>query len=337
MINIITRRLPDVCADGPTKVVLNLMKGLDRVGYPYVINKDVVSTRRLWVANESLPLRYLPRERPFTVAGPSIWVLPGDIRESINWDRIVYVQPSHWTRRLWEFYGFNKCPMVVWPVGIDLDEYRPARRDRRSRSVVVYHKDRDPQELPGVITALANRGLDTILIMYGRYRQEDFLEAVRSSAFVVWHGARESQGLALEEALACDVPVLVWDIPRLTDAYGGYKFSHETDVIGVTAAPYFDSRCGIRIVQPNSIEAAMDEMLDRISEFEPRAFVSENLSLEGQARAFVAIWEGWGLTWEEGVREQPQCDAPFRLPLRHRSAVLRAKTKRFLSSAWWEP
>ena len=211
MINIITRRLPEVCADGPTKVVLNVMKGLDRLGYPYVVNRDVGSTRRLWVANESLPLKHLPRERPFTVAGPSIWVLPEDIRESIHWHRIVYVQPSSWTRSLWEFYGFSRCPMVVWPVGIDLDEYLPARRDSLSGKVVVYHKDRDPQELPGLITALADRGLETILIMYGRYRQEDFLEAVRSSAFVLWHGGRESQGLALEEALACDVPVLVWD------------------------------------------------------------------------------------------------------------------------------
>ena len=125
-------------------------------------------------------------------------------------------------------------------------------------------------------------------------------------------------------------------IPRLTDAHGGYEFRHETDVIEVTAAPYFDSRCGVKVVQPNSIGAAIDEMLDRINEFEPRAFVSERLSLEGQARAFVALWTGWGLTWEEGIREQAQCDAPFRLPLRQRSGALRTKTA-FLSSAWWEP
>ena len=133
MINIITRRLPDVCADGPTKVVRNVMKGLDRLGYPYVVNRDVRSTRRLWVANESVPLQYLPRERPFTVAGPSIWVLPEDIRERIDWNRMVYVQPSLWTCRLWEFYGFSKCPMVIWPVGLDLDDYSPAVRGSVSR------------------------------------------------------------------------------------------------------------------------------------------------------------------------------------------------------------
>jgi len=337
VINIITRRLPDVCADGPTKVVRNVMKGLDRLGYPYVVNRDVRSTRRLWVANESVPLQYLPRERPFTVAGPSIWVLPEDIRERIDWNRMVYVQPSLWTCRLWEFYGFSKCPMVIWPVGLDLDDYSPAVRGSVSRKVVIYHKDRDPQELPALIASLARRRLDAILIIYGRYRQEDFIEAVRSSAFVIWHGARESQGLALEEVLACNVPILVWDVPRLTDAHGGYQFRPETDAVGVTAAPYFDKRCGIKVLRPDSIDDAIDEMIDRIDEFAPRAFVNDNLSLERQTRAFVALWEGWGLTWEEGMSERLQCDSPFRLPLRHTFVSLGAKSRRFLSSAWWEP
>ena len=52
MINIISRQpmIGDASRPtGPYKVFANLVKGLERIGYPYVVNRRVTASPRLWV------------------------------------------------------------------------------------------------------------------------------------------------------------------------------------------------------------------------------------------------------------------------------------------------
>ncbi len=47
------------------------------------------------------------------------------------------------------------------------------------------------------------------LIEYGTYTEETYKYVLRRSFFGVWIGTTESQGIALQEALAANVPLIV--------------------------------------------------------------------------------------------------------------------------------
>ena len=61
-----------------------------------------------------------------------------------------------------------------------------------------------------------------------------------------------------------DVPVLLCDVTRLSEEVGGYDWPHELDDFPVTAAPYFDSSCGVRAGSLDDVGAlAVDMLLER--------------------------------------------------------------------------
>ena len=53
MINIISKAYLSKNATGPKKVVDNFIKGLDILGYPYVINKRLDACQRLWIHDDT--------------------------------------------------------------------------------------------------------------------------------------------------------------------------------------------------------------------------------------------------------------------------------------------
>jgi hypothetical protein len=318
MINIISRQAllpPAAPVRGPGKVLRNLTKGLDRIGYPYVVNKHLRASRRVWVQDWPEALPAAARRGAFTVAGPNLWVLPNDVPAGYDLGGMLYLQPSDWVVRLWEQQGFHACPLRAWPVGVDTELFSPAASARQGDFVLVYHKHRDSLELTPILRTLHQRGLDFRLLIYSEYTEETYRDLLSRCSFVVWHGAHESQGLALEEALACDVPVLLCDIRRLSDAAGQSLRFDRALTTEVTAAPYFDARCGLRIASLEGLGQAVEAMADTWREFHPREYVLEHLSLEGQAEQFARLWEHWGLTFEKGIEERCETGRPFAPPV----------------------
>jgi hypothetical protein len=48
-----------------------------------------------------------------------------------------------------------------------------------------------------------------------RYNEAEYLTYLQSCKYGIWIDAHESQGFALEEALSCNVPLLVWNVSSL--------------------------------------------------------------------------------------------------------------------------
>lgn len=65
----------------------------------------------------------------------------------------------------------------------------------------------------------------------------------------------------------------------------------ELDYTPVTSAPYFDSTCGIRVFQQDEMSDAIERMEKEFKKFSPREYVLENLSLDGQAKKFLELYE----------------------------------------------
>jgi hypothetical protein len=71
----------------------------------------------------------------------------------------------------------------------------------------------------------------------------------------------ESQGLAYQECLACDVPILAWDQGWWLDPN---RIRWGTPDVPATSVPYFDSRCGEKFKGIEEFETQLERFLERL-------------------------------------------------------------------------
>jgi glycosyltransferase involved in cell wall biosynthesis len=92
--------------------------------------------------------------------------------------------------------------------------------------------------------------------------------------------AHESQGYALQEAMSCGVPLLVWDVQSMYQEFNGNRQVYQDNgyQLLATSVPYWDERCGIRVENKEDLTAALDRMQESWGSFRPREFVVETLS-----------------------------------------------------------
>ena len=304
MLNIITRSFESI--NGPNKVVKNLIKGLELIKYPYVLNKDINSTKRLYIPNNIYALNCLNKTMARTIIGPNLFVLPKDIPKTYNIKNSIYLVNSKWTYDLWIKLGYNKEKLRYWPCGIDTEEFPDVWSKDISKPVLIYFKQRDPNLLSMIQKTLNEKNIKYNLITYGYYSEKEFKEALTNCSFIIWLGCHESQGIALQEALSSNISMIVIDAKSLFDAsyLNGYNFPEDLRNFETTSAPYFDHRCGIIIKHINDLPQAIKSMFSQFYSFKARNYIIDNLNLKKQALDFVKIYEYWGLTIEDGYREK---------------------------------
>jgi glycosyltransferase involved in cell wall biosynthesis len=95
------------------------------------------------------------------------------------------------------------------------------------------------------------------------------------SKYGIWLDAHESQGFALQEAIACNVPLLVWNVTSMNQEHG-YSY----DDIPATSIPYWDERCGEFFYHENELESKFKTLISKLEQYRPREFIVENLSIE---------------------------------------------------------
>lgn len=297
MLNIISRSVQNKKIRGPKKVVDNLILGLEKIGYPYVINKDLNSCKRLWIQDDTDSLYDLKKLNSDikVLVGPNLFVNPENIPDSIDLSKTVYLQPSKNVLDIWNKKGYNKSPLEVWPVGIDTEKYVPFKDSKDI--VLLYFKNRTKEELFYVENILRNKKINYETIIYGAYKEAQYYELLKRTRYIVWLGIYESQGIALEEALSCNIPMVVIDTQLPNNEFDKNS----------TSAPYFDERCGIIIKEISTLEPTLTIMEEKYSQLKPRDYVLENLELKSQAEKFIGFYEKYfGMSREDGLQEK--CD-----------------------------
>jgi len=301
---------------GPIKVFRNLLKGLDLIDYPYVVNGDLNSCDKLWIYNDPIALNNARKinKNVKILLGPGFYMdrcLSKNIKNLLKEksEEIVCLQPSLWSKEMLLDFGYNYTPVEFWPTGIDTKEFKPDVV--RSRDfVLIYFKQRFDWEKEEVEKLLKKKNINYKIIVYGEYLQKDFLNLLNSSKYVIWIGRQESQGIALQEALSMDVPLLVWDVKKVGHWSPPPKdvnifLKEEYEYTNTTVIPYFDSSCGASFYDSNDIEEKIVFMENNYRNFEPREYILKNLSLEKQALEFLNIFEKkWGLKVEDGYGER---------------------------------
>lgn len=296
MINVISRQINNPAAGAICKVGQNLVKGLERIGYPHVVNKALDACPYLYIQDDYRALLGLDKlvKKVKVVIGPNLFVMPRDIPSTIHIPReVLYLHPSPWAAEAWRLAGFNDCTLDYWPVGIDSNTFPPRDSDPKSlNQVLLYYKNRDGLGMNGadqIEAILKQQGINYQRINYGSYKQEDYLKALAKSRYVIWYGRQESQGLALQEALAMGCPILVYDVRTIGEDDGsGYEWTPSEKAIPASSAPYFDERCGLKVWSMEDLQAGLAVMEERWADFAPCDYVRQHLSLEHSAMLLLS-------------------------------------------------
>ena len=231
--------------------------------------------------------------------GTSIYSHPNDNPDLPNQRDIRQVLvPSDWVCRMFEAVWPGL--VSVWPVGINTERWTPGEVERRDVDILVYDKiawerERYEKELIEPLHAELNRrGLKVETLRYGSYREEELLALSKRCRAMAYLSRHETQGIAVQQMLAADVPVFAWD-------EGGFwqdpeYYPRRVKFAPVTSVPYWDDRCGVRFKSGADIDRAFGEFWHGVEHgtFFPRRMIVENLTLENCASRYVALARRFG-------------------------------------------
>lgn len=294
---------------GQTRVYLNLRAGLDLIGVPYRVNdfKHAMAhpDELVCIIGKPFVLDLKEWRNPilFGAATFSHPLEDPEIFERLPVQHILV--PGPWMERMCKPYWGER--VQAWPVGIDTRRWRPGPKER-DVDVLLYDKvlwnreDRVCTVLEPIREILARRGLRVAMLRYGAYREEEYEALLKRSRSMIFLCEHETQGIAYQQALSCDVPILAWDREGFWEDPAFYP--HLVRFGPASSVPYFDQRCGERFRDLEDFEGKLDLFSGALGEgrYRPREFVEERLTLEGCARDYRDIATSVQSRWLEQVR-----------------------------------
>ena len=282
---------------GQMRVFLNLCVGLDRIGVPYRVNDYRHARKNLdelaCIVGKPCVLDKIEWKNPI-LFGAAVYSHPLDdphLLERLPVKKILV--PGPWMKEMCRPYWGDVVD--AWPIGIDTDLWHPSNTAQKSVDVLLYDKvrwehDRYEAILIEPIRAMLKRcGHSCREMRYGFYRDEEFRSALGQCRAMIFLCEHETQGIAYQQALSCDVPIFAWD-------RGGYwqdpsYYPDKVRFAPVTSVPYWDDRCGRKFVDAAEFSANWNGFWNDVEakHFRARDYILENLTLEMCARQYVEV------------------------------------------------
>jgi hypothetical protein len=199
-----------------------------------------------------------------------------------------YLVFCDWMRHLFRDYGDEM--LDLWFGGIDLEEWPDLSRERKDIDVLVYDKIRWNREtlVPSLreplLAELTRSGLHYEIVRYGRHTHQQYRKLLGRSKWMLFVCEHETQGMAYQEALASNLPVLAWDQGYWLDPN---RPLFEVEPVKASSVPYFGPDCGERFISVDDFPSALDRFSNRLPHFTPRAWVQEHLSPSKSAELYL--------------------------------------------------
>jgi len=221
------------------------------------------------------------------IFGPHFSIFPNNKLLSINNinKNSIYIQPSVWVTELWKNYGAEKIIHIKdFPFPVDIEKFTPNQHSQKNE-VFIYFKRRKPEELEYVKHFLNNKNITYKIFDYvQKYSEEDYLKCLQNAKYGIIIDAHESQGFAIEEALSCNVPLLVWNTSVMSQEYGSNYPN-----IPCSSIAYWDERCGLYFYKVEEFERSYNEFINKLETYNPRAYIMENLSPQKCGERFIEL------------------------------------------------
>ena len=215
------------------------------------------------------------------IYGPQFSTFPDHRVHSL--DHGIYIQPSKWAKEVWD--DVKNVPLEVFPFPVNMEKFNEVKSNKLRDQIIVYYKHRHPDELKFIIEKLKNKNIEPIIFDYEkRYKEEDYLNTLHNAKYMVVVAGHESQGFGLQEAMSCNVPLLVWNVKSMNQEYG-----RNYDDIPASTVPYWDNRCGEVFYQEEEFDETFDNLTTNLDDYIPRKYIEENLSIEKCSEIFISL------------------------------------------------
>lgn len=272
-----------------------LCTALERAGYRVVVNDHALARRNprypVGIAGYPHILDGLSLPNP-ALLGPGLLDHPALAPRLMDDPRFVtYLVPSAWTHAIFEATYAGRC--AIWFAGIDLDAWADSRAHPKDIDVLVYDKITakidayDTALVQPLLRALEARGRTYRIVRYAHYVHDEFRALLARSRAMAFLSENETQGIAYQEAMACNVPILAWDQGLWLHPRRG---QWHREPVPASSVPYFSDACGVKFRDAGEIPRAVDALFAGLDRFEPRRYVAENLSLEASAERYLALY-----------------------------------------------
>lgn len=223
------------------------------------------------------------------IFGPGDWGTPANSQHVATDARFKkLIQPSDWFCDVYRPYCGDK--MLTWYAGIDTAQWPDYAQETKTTDFVIYdkirwHRDTQvPAVLDRITAHLAKTGKSFTVLRYGHHHHTEFMAALKTSRALIFVCEHETQGLAYQEALSTNVPVLAWDEGEMIDPT---LKPYVTPGIHVSSVPYFDDSCGMTF-KISAVEQVCEAFWQKLPSYRPRAYVETHLSMAKSAALYLA-------------------------------------------------
>lgn len=247
------------------------------------------------IYSPAYPIYNLDPDKKY-IFGPHFSVFPNDqlIRMIHSGSCIQYILPCRWTIDFWiDWFIKNsielhdKFKLLSYPFPVNTERFKEIKPIQERNGIMLYYKSRDPQDYSFIYEYISKLNLPIESFSYSkRYKEEDYIASLQRCRYGIFVDAHESQGFAVEEAMSCNLPLLVWSVRDMNQEYGSSYPS-----IPATTVPYWDERCGEVFYTKDEFEGAFNRLTSKLETYRPREYILENLSLEVCANHFKKLIE----------------------------------------------
>jgi len=232
--------------------------GLNELGKEYKVNAELSSKpSAVCILSGIDALRWAIRQKQKgkigkIIAGPNLVVGPEDFGGLIKNPLIdIFIVPSQWVKDFYcEVVPQMQDKIKIWPAGVNL----PLNQNsRKTIDFLIYNKIGQHALYQGITDYLKEKKYRIQTVEYGKFNQPEYFDLLNHSKYEVYLSQSESQGLAMFEAWARGVPVLVWE--------RGFWKTDKYFWQGLTTSPYIDKENGMRFKDFEEFKKVLPEFL----------------------------------------------------------------------------
>lgn len=268
---------------GPEAVEQSLFKGLVELKVPFLVNQKLKTGGSVCVLSGVKTLLWAIEQKrqgiiKKIIAGPNLVVSPKDSGAILTDPLIdIIIVPSIWVKEFYTKIAPETGEKIkVWPAGV---EKIAIFEEKKEFDFLIYNKIQDQEFLNNIVGALKERNLSYKLLNYGEFKRQDYFAYLSKSKAEVYLSKSESQGLAMFEAWARNVPTLVWES-------GEYNFA-DGKILGKISAPYLTPECGMAFDSANNFKAKLNQFLN--AKFYPKEYLDQNFTNQLCAKKYLEI------------------------------------------------
>lgn len=290
-ITVLTKSIGGSADHGHKGALRSLVKGLERIGATFNLNPESIDevgdlvhimAGEPFVLDQILALKEQGKIQKIIV-GPNMGVFctaDSPYVRNPNIDAIISLSD-------WVVNGFmdaypdvDRSKVKQWFSGVDEYFWSPLKC-QKGRRVLVYNKWQS-KLADAVEEELRSYGWDPIRVSYGFYTINQFKELLQQVCFAVFLSYSESQGIALAESWAMNVPTFVWNLQGPVDYLGiHYPIT--------SSCPFLTPATGMEWANMQEFKVALEHIDEFLPQFAPRAWVLNHMTDEISARGLLAI------------------------------------------------